>query len=39
MFAADKNPLPGLSVHQSAGLCYYHWTFSNKAHSREARCA
>ena len=27
---------PGLVVRQAAGLCYYHWTFGNKAHSCKA---
>ena len=27
---------PGLVARQAAGLCYYHWTFGNKAHSCKA---
>ena len=30
---------PGLVARQAAGLCYYHWTFGDKAHSCEAPCS
>ena len=35
---SQQNPPPGLLARQSAGLCFYHWTFGDKAHSCKSPC-
>ena len=35
---SQQNPPLGLLARQSVGLCYYNWTFGDKAHSCESPC-